>query len=468
MSQVSEFSFSRLDLEVDIELVARLDRAGPRYTSYPTANRFSQAFGRHDYQQLLTQCATDTRPLSLYFHLPFCASLCYFCACNKIVTRDTQRAVTYVNYLIKEMELQAKQLGARRAVSQLHWGGGTPTFLPAAQRLQLMTATRRIFKLQDDAEISIEIDPRKVDADAMQQLSELGFNRISVGVQDFDDKVQRAVNRVQSVQQTREVIESGRAAGVQSVNLDLIYGLPLQTLESFTRTLDQVLALDPDRLSVYNYAHLPDRFMPQTRIKAADLPTPAVKLQLLKLAIERLTANGYVYIGMDHFAKRDDELTRALNQGLLQRNFQGYSTHADSDMVAFGITAIGKVGGSYSQNVKTLEAYYQQLDAGQLPIAKGILLTDDDDLRRTIISSLMCRFSCSIEILERRHNINFHNYFAAAIPALEYYRNAGLLTLDADWLRVTPKGRLLIRNICMLFDAYLNQGDSSATFSRVI
>lgn len=470
MSSTDKRLFSSLDLEVDLDLIRWLDRQGPRYTSYPTADRFVEAFDSTSYQDMvaISDGKRLERPLSLYFHLPFCASLCYFCACNKVVTRNTALADKYVDYLIREMHMQSALFGARPAASQLHWGGGTPTFLPAALRQRLMAATRECFALAGDAEISIEIDPRKVGADDMRQLGELGFNRISVGVQDFDPKVQKAVNRIQSVEETRVAIEAGRAGGVTSVNLDLIYGLPHQTLASFSHTLDQVIELNPDRLSVYNYAHLPGRFMPQRRIRAEDLPSPDSKLGLLKLAITRLTGQGYVYIGMDHFAKADDELTYALEQGRLQRNFQGYSTHADCDLVAMGITGIGKVGPSYSQNVKTLDEYYDRLDQQELPIMRGIQLGRDDLLRRTIIQSLMCRFALSIDHLQTTSLIDFKRYFASEIEQLGIYRREGLVELDEHWLTVTPKGRLLIRNICMLFDRYLSESRSARNYSRVI
>ncbi len=457
-------------LEVDLDLIRRLDRNGPRYTSYPTADRFVEAFDGQTYAAWAQKrgLAGRSRPLSLYFHLPFCNTLCYFCACNKIVTKDKSLSVKYVDYLIREMQLQSALFGERAPVSQLHWGGGTPTFLPPEQMERLMAATRQHFHLQDDAEISIEIDPRKVDEEIMAVLGHIGFNRISVGVQDFDPTVQKAVNRIQSLEQTRLVIEEARRHDAKSVNVDLIYGLPHQSLEGFTRTLDQVIELSPDRMSIYNYAHMPALFKPQRRIQEEDLPSPDMKLELLKLAIRKLTDAGYVYIGMDHFAKASDELTIAQQQGRLQRNFQGYSTHADCDLVAMGISAIGKVGPTYSQNVKTLDEYYDRLDRGELPIMRGIQLSMDDLLRRTIIQALMCQFELSLESVQISYLIDFKEYFARELEQLREYEREGMLTLDDKWLVVTPKGRLLIRNICMVFDQYLQANQTLRNYSKVI
>lgn len=468
LASLRRHDFSQLD--VDLDLIRRLDRNGPRYTSYPTADRFTEEFDASAYRQAVQgrDLAARQKPLSLYFHLPFCNTLCYFCACNKIVTKNKELAVVYVDYLIREMDMQTELFGERPKVSQLHWGGGTPTFLPTDQMERLMEATRRLFRLSEDAEISIEIDPRKVDESIMAVLGRLGFNRISVGVQDFDPVVQKAVNRIQSLEQTRTVVEEARRHGARSVNMDLIYGLPHQTLEGFERTLDQVLALSPDRLSIYNYAHMPALFMPQRRIQAEDLPSPDMKLELLKLAIRKLTDAGYVYIGMDHFAKADDELTQAQRQGRLQRNFQGYSTHADCDLVAMGVSAIGKIGATYSQNVKTLEEYYQRLDQGVLPIKRGLRLNGDDQLRRAIIQALMCHFELSLRALKNDQGIEFYEYFADELAQLREYEREGMLQLDDQWLRVTPKGRLLIRNIAMVFDKYLKQNQAPRAYSKVI
>lgn len=458
------------DLEVDLDLIRRLDRTGPRYTSYPSADRFSEDFDTDTYAAWIKKrdLGGRLRPLSLYFHLPFCNTLCWFCGCNKVITNDKGQSVTYVGYLLRELAMQAELFGDHREVMQIHWGGGTPTFLPADQMQRLMDATRQYFDVQEDAEISIEIDPRRVEPEQMSMMASLGFNRISVGVQDFDPKVQKAVNRIQSVEQTRNVIVSGRANGVISVNLDLIYGLPHQTVETFTRTLEQVLELNPDRLSIYNYAHMPALFKPQRMIREADLPSPETKLQLLKLAITTLLDAGYVYIGMDHFAKADDELAIAQRHGHLQRNFQGYSTHADCDLVAMGISAIGKIGPTYSQNVRDLDTYYDRLDNRQLPIMRGLQLSRDDLLRRNIIHGLMCHFAISLEDLNTAHLIDFHDYFASAIEQLREYEREGLLTLDDKWLIITPKGRLLIRNICMVFDKYLAEKEAARKYSRVI
>lgn len=458
------------ELEVDIDLIRRLDRHGPRYTSYPSADRFVEAFGEADYRAWARQRAASARPapLSLYFHLPFCNTLCYFCGCNRVISNDRSQSVAYVDDLLREMRLQAELFGGNSQVMQIHWGGGTPTFLPADQMRRLMDATRAHFDVQEDAEIGIEIDPRRVDDEQLLTLGLAGFNRISVGVQDFDPKVQKAVNRVQSLAQTRHVIEQSRRHGVLSVNIDLIYGLPHQTPDTFARTLEQVLSLDPDRLSVYGYAHLPALFSAQRMIRDEHLPGAETRLRLLQLAITRLTDAGYVYIGMDHFAKANDELAIAQRQGHLQRNFQGYSTHADCDLVAMGISAIGKVGPTYSQNLRDLDSYHDRLSRNELPILRGLQLSRDDLLRRAIIHGLMCRFELSISSLESAWLIDFQRSFAAELEVLRDYEKEGLLTLDDDWLSVTPRGRLLIRNICMVFDRYLQQSQLVKNYSRVI
>lgn len=458
------------ELEVDIGLIRRLDRTGPRYTSYPSADRFVEAFGAQDYAAWAHKrdLAGRLRPLSLYFHLPFCNTLCYFCGCNKVISNDRSQSVRYVDYLLREVDMQAQLFGARPQVMQIHWGGGTPTFLPLEQMRRLMAATRTHFDVQEDAEISIEVDPRRVDDEQLMTLGLIGFNRISVGVQDFDPTVQKAVNRIQSLELTRHVIDTARRHGMLSVNVDIIYGLPHQTLETFTTTLKQVLTLNPERLAIYNYAHMPALFKPQRMIKDADLPSADTKLELLKLAITMLTDAGYVYIGMDHFAKVNDELAIAQRHGRLQRNFQGYSTHADCDLVAMGISAIGKVGPTYSQNVRDLDSYYDKLDRGELPLMRGLQLSADDLLRRTIIHGLMCQFALSLEAINSGYLINFRDYFASEIEQLRDYEQEGLLTLDNDWLTVTPRGRLLIRSICMVFDKYLQESQTAKKYSRVI
>ncbi|HPP47062.1 MAG TPA: oxygen-independent coproporphyrinogen III oxidase, partial [Accumulibacter sp.] len=365
------------NLVFDPQIIRRFDINGPRYTSYPTADRFVEAFDCEAFRLWLGQrnIGAVSRPLSLYFHIPFCNTICYYCACNKIITKDHGRSAKYLRYLARELALQSVCLDDRLPdVSQLHWGGGTPTFLSHDEMRQLMAATRKHFRLIEGGEFSIEVDPRKVDRQTVALLAELDFNRMSVGVQDFDRNVQQAVNRLQSEEETRAVIDAAREFGFKSVSIDLIYGLPKQSLAGFGRTLDRVIDASPDRLSIYNYAHLPGLFKPQRRILEADMPSADQRLRILALAIERLTAAGYIYIGMDHFAKPDDELAIAQRQGRLHRNFQGYSTHADCDLLAFGISAIGKVGPTYSQNVKTLDEYYDRLDARVLPVYRGIEL----------------------------------------------------------------------------------------------
>ncbi|AOZ50141.1 oxygen-independent coproporphyrinogen III oxidase [Chromobacterium vaccinii] len=462
--------FSPAHFVFDRELIERLDGAGPRYTSYPTADRFTSNFSTQDYLDKLRQrqIGANRKPLSLYAHIPFCNTICYYCACNKIITKDSGKADQYLDYLEKEIRLVSAELGIREKVIQLHFGGGTPTFLSDAQLERLMGILSTHFEFLIDGEYSIEIDPRKVKRETMLKLAGYGFNRVSVGIQDFDPAVQRAVNRIQTEEETRAVIEAAREGGFKSVSLDLIYGLPLQSRETMRDTLQKALALDPDRLSLYNYAHLPSVFMPQRRINEADLPPAAVKLDILQDAVKTLTDAGYVFIGMDHFAKPDDELAIALRQGRLQRNFQGYSTHSDCDMLAFGVSSIGKVGSCYSQNDKTLDGYYAALDQGRLPVVRGLTLDNDDVLRRTIIQSLMCRFALSVEAIEEIHGINFAQYFAAEMPQIREFQQQGLLSFDGDFLMVEPQGRFLIRNIAMIFDRHLRERETRARYSKTI
>ncbi len=457
-------------LEVDLDLIRRLDKNGPRYTSYPTADRFVEAFNAETYAQWMAkrEIGGVSRPLSLYVHIPFCNTLCFYCACNKVVTKDFAKAEQYVGYLIKEIEMQAALLGKSRRLEQLHFGGGTPTFLSDDELRAVMGAISKHFELVKDGEYSIEIDPRKVSDATVALLGELGFNRISIGVQDFDPAVQKAVNRIQSEEETLQVIRAARANGFQSVSIDLIYGLPKQTLEGIKTTLDKVIAVNPDRLSIYNYAHLPTLFMPQRRIHEEDLPSPQTKLDILKLAVNTLTDAGYVYIGMDHFAKPDDELAVAQRQGRLHRNFQGYSTHSDCDLIAVGVSSIGKIGPTYSQNFRELEPYYNALDNNKLPIMRGMELNADDLVRRAIIQALMCHFELSKESFNTAYNIDFDQYFATEMEELVEYEKEGLLKLTPQWISVTPKGRMLIRNICMIFDKYLRTKQEHARYSKVI
>ncbi|MEN9482090.1 MAG: hypothetical protein RLZZ298_3485 [Pseudomonadota bacterium] len=466
-------NFATDNLVFDPQIIRRFDVNGPRYTSYPTADRFVEAFDSDAAKLWLGKrnIGGISRPLSLYFHIPFCNTICYYCACNKIITKDHGRSGKYLKYLAKELDLQAASLEGRdgeHEVIQLHWGGGTPTFLSHGEMRQLMGETRKHFKLLDGGEYSIEVDPRKVDSETVALLGELGFNRMSVGIQDFDERVQVAVNRVQTEEETANVITSARASGFKSISVDLIYGLPHQTVMGFNRTLERVLAMDPDRLSIYNYAHLPSLFKPQRRIAEPDLPSGDTKLQILALAIKKLTEAGYVFIGMDHFAKPDDEMAVAQRQGRLHRNFQGYSTYADCDMLSFGISSISKVGPTYNQNVKTLDEYYDRLDAQMLPVFRGIELNADDILRRSIIGALMCHFELSIESIESAHLIEFNKYFAAELEDLKEMESAGLLKVERDWITVLPPGRMLVRIISMVFDRYLRADRQRTRYSKVI
>ncbi|MRR49622.1 MAG: oxygen-independent coproporphyrinogen III oxidase [Rhodocyclaceae bacterium] len=458
------------ELVFDPEIIRRFDISGPRYTSYPTADRFVEAFGAEAYKLWLGRRTVGgfSRPLSLYVHIPFCNTICYYCACNKIITKDHGRSAKYIKYLGKELAMQAAALEGTHDVVQLHWGGGTPTFLSNDEMRRLMDLINTHFKLLPNGEYSIEVDPRKVDRETVKLLAELGFNRMSVGVQDFQPEVQQAVNRIQSLDETRVVMNAAREFGFKSVSVDLIYGLPKQNVISFNHTLDEVLKLSPDRLSIYNYAHLPNLAKPQRRILESELPSPDAKLQILQLAIRRLTEAGYVFIGMDHFAKPDDELSIAQRQGRLHRNFQGYSTHAEADLMAFGVSSIGKVGPTYCQNVRTLDEYYDMLDRGQLPIMRGLELSADDLLRRSIIQALMCHFELSIESIEIAHLIDFKSYFAPELESLREMEQAGLLSISDQWISVLPKGRMLVRVIAMAFDRYLRTDRERVRYSKVI
>jgi oxygen-independent coproporphyrinogen-3 oxidase len=457
------------ELVIDPVLIREYDVSGPRYTSYPTADRFVEAFGEAQLRQWLAKrnIGGFAQPLSVYVHVPFCDTLCYYCGCNKHVTKDHSRSVKYIKYLGKERALLEPLLGEARSIVDLHWGGGTPTFLSQEEMRSLMAALERAFGRDPGRQCSIEVDPRRAPPGTMKFLASLGFNRVSIGVQDFDPAVQKAVNRVQSVELTRAVMEEARAAGFRSVNLDLIYGLPKQTLDSFNRTLDKVLLLDPDRIALYSYAHLPKLFKPQRRIAEAGLPSAESKLQIMTLAIGRLTRAGYLYIGMDHFARPSDELAQAQAIGQLKRSFQGYSTRS-GDLIGLGVSAIGQIGPTYYQNVKDLEPYYAALDAGRLPVLRGIELTPDDLVRRAIIQALACHFRVSIESIELSYLVDFRKYFAAEMADLRKLQGDGLVELEADWITVTPKGRLLVRAVCMVFDRYLREREARAGYSKVI
>jgi oxygen-independent coproporphyrinogen-3 oxidase len=458
-------------VQFDADLIRRYDTAGPRYTSYPTAVAFGP-FTEDEYKAHAYMSNEDPipLPLSLYFHIPFCDTVCFYCACNKIATKDRSLSDKYLKYLFREIEMQSKLYDRDRLVEQLHWGGGTPTFLNHDEMRALMDKTRQHFSLHitDEGDYSIEIDPRSVTPDTIGVLREIGFNRFSLGVQDVDQRVQVAVNRIQPIEQTRAVIEACRAYGAKSISVDLIYGLPFQTVDSFRQTLDTIIGLSPDRISVFNYAHLPNLFKPQRRINETDLPSSDTKLQIMQLAVEHLTAAGYEYIGMDHFAKPDDELAIAQQNGTLHRNFQGYTTHADCDLVAMGVSSISSVAECYSQNAKTLDEYYAAIDAGHLPVIRGITLDDDDVLRRYIIQQLACHFSLDFTQIERLFNLNFAEYFARELELLQPMAADDLLRMTADGLVVTPRGRFLIRNICMVFDVSLRKQSVQQRFSKVI
>jgi oxygen-independent coproporphyrinogen-3 oxidase len=473
MSSASTSSLHSSDaLVISPELLRRYDVAGPRYTSYPTADRFVEAFGEPDYVQALAQrragVATKAYPLSLYLHIPFCESLCYYCACNKIITKHHERGEEYLRYLSREVELNIAHLGAEQTVSQVHLGGGSPTFLSDDELRALMAMLRRNFVFVPGGEYSIEVDPRTVTQERLATLAELGFNRLSFGVQDFEPTVQKAVHRIQPAEQVFDLVGASRALGFESVNVDLIYGLPMQTPETFERTLAQVVKLNPDRIALYAYAHLPERFKPQRRIHAQDLPPAASKLAMLSSAMRILMEAGYVYVGMDHFALPNDALAIAKRQGRLHRNFQGYSTQPDCDLVALGVSAIGRVGATFNQNVKTLDEYYDLLNQGRLPVARGLALSRDDLVRRTVIMALMCQGSVLFESIEVSHLIQFKTYFAAELEQLTHMQDQGLVVLDDAGIHVTELGWFFVRGVAMVFDKYLQADRNRERFSKII
>ncbi|WP_291081643.1 oxygen-independent coproporphyrinogen III oxidase [Hydrogenophaga sp.] len=452
------------------DLLRRFDIPGPRYTSYPTADRFVEAFTEQDYVQALEQRKVGSMalPLSLYVHIPFCESVCYYCACNKVITKHHERAAEYLRYLALEVELQVAHVGSGQNVSQLHLGGGTPTFLSDSELEDLMSMLRSHFTLVPGGEYSIEVDPRTVTEERLRTLARLGFNRLSFGVQDFDPTVQKAVHRIQPAEQVFALVAAARRIGFESINVDLIYGLPLQTPESFARTLAQVNELRPDRIALYAYAHLPSRFKPQRRIIAAELPSGSAKLSMLSASLDALQDAGYVYVGMDHFALPTDALAVAKRQGRLHRNFQGYSTQPDCDLIALGVSAIGRIGATYSQNAKTLEEYRDMLDQGRLPIVRGLALTRDDLLRRAVIMSLMCQGELQFESIELGHLIDFRSHFAPELEILEGLAEHGLVRMDEAGLQVTEAGWYLVRAIAMVFDKHLRVDQDRARFSRII
>ena len=456
------------------DLLRRYDRPGPRYTSYPTAPQFSASFGEAELREAAQTSNGDPIPrrLSLYVHVPFCLSPCFYCGCNRIITRDLSRADTYLARLYREIALTAALFDRDREVIQLHFGGGTPNFFSPVQLREVVDTLRRQFHFSDspDRDISIELDPRSISPEQIVELAAIGFNRASLGVQDFDPLVQTAVNRIQSVEQTLAIIDACRASGFRSVNVDLIYGLPKQNMEGFARTLDTVIQVRPDRIAVYGYAHLPDMFKAQRQIEALDLPTPEAKLALLQLAIEKLTAAGYGYIGMDHFALPDDELALAQARGGLHRNFMGYTTHADSDLIGLGVSAISHIGDSFSQNPRDLVSWQGAIDDGRLPVFRGMRLSEDDQLRADLIQRLMCQGEVPIAALERRYAIDFDVYFADAMQRLLPLVADGLVRIEPGRIKVTSQGRLLLRNIAMCFDRYLDQSVTvtAPRFSRAI
>lgn len=454
------------------ELLRQYDVSGPRYTSYPTADRFVEAFVAEDYAQALSQRRTGAAalalPLSLYIHIPFCESLCYYCACNKIITKHHDKAAEYLRYLTREVELHTALIGTGQSVSQLHLGGGSPTFLNDEELRGLMSMLKRSFNFAPGGEYSIEIDPRTIDAKRLDTLAELGFNRLSFGVQDFDLAVQKAVHRVQPAEQVFSLVAAARERGFESVNVDLIYGLPKQSPESFDRTLAQVVELKPDRIALYAYAHLPERFKPQRRINTLELPTGGAKISMLSRSLAAFMGAGYVYVGMDHFALPDDALAVAKRQGRLHRNFQGYSTQPDCDLIALGVSSIGRIGATYSQNAKTLEEYYDALDHGNFPVVRGLALSRDDLVRRAVIMALMCQGHVQFESIDLAYLVDFRSYFAKEMDALQALAEQGLVELEESGIQVTQKGWFFVRAVAMVFDRYLQTDRTRARFSKII
>jgi oxygen-independent coproporphyrinogen-3 oxidase len=461
-----------MEIQFDIEKIKRYDKAGPRYTSYPTAVAFTPDFSQEDYLRHAknSNLEENNKPLSLYFHIPFCDTICFYCACNKIATKDYSKTDVYLDYLYREIDIQSKLFDKSRVVEQLHWGGGTPTFLNHQQIRALMDYTKKSFNLLDDdsGDYSIEIDPRSVSDETIKVLRKVGFNRFSLGVQDINDAVQKAVNRIQPINQTQAIIDACRDNNAKSISIDLIYGLPLQTVDSFAKTLKKIIEISPDRISLFNYAHLPHLFKPQRRINEDELPKAKDKLVILQKSIDSLIQAGYNYIGMDHFAKPDDELAIAQQEGKLHRNFQGYTTHAQCDLIAMGVSAISSVNNSYSQNEKDLDGYYQSIDNKKLPIIRGVSLDDDDQLRRTVIQQLSCHFCLNFKDIESLYDIHFNEYFQDELIELQSMIEDDLLAIENDNIEVSPSGRLLIRKICMVFDKYLKNKQNEQRFSKVI
>ncbi len=455
---------------INIDLIKKYDKPGPRYTSYPTAPHFSETFTRSDFLNEITRTNHDgdLPDLSLYFHLPFCDTLCYFCGCNMILTRSRQRIKTYVQYLKKEIDLIADRLSPGREVVQLHWGGGTPTSLNPKEIEDLSNYIHTRFQVVQDAEAGCEIDPRELTKDHLISLKHGGFNRISMGVQDFNKKVQQAVNRIQPEGTTRKVVDWIRELEFQSLNLDLMYGLPFQSVDSYEKTVDAVIEILPDRIALFNFAYVPWMKKHQKAIRVDDLPPAEEKLSILKMATQKLTSAGYVFIGMDHFAKPDDELAVAQKEMRLYRNFQGYSTHAGTDLYAMGITSISQFGRIYAQNIKDEKGYFAALDQGLMPTAIGCVLNDDDLLRREVIIKLMCNFELDFQDIEKKFNIDFETYFQWGLNNLKEMIADRLLTIENRKIQVTRMGRFLIRNIVMNFDGYIERKEDNARYSRTV
>lgn len=453
----------------DAQLIQKYSISGPRYTSYPTAVQFHDRFDETTYRHHLTQSNNSQRPLSLYFHIPFCQSVCYYCACNKIITKNPKQASQYLDYLARDIALQTQSLDAKRPVVQLHFGGGTPTFISPDEHSQLFHLLQQHFQFtdQDTGEYSIEVDPRTVDYSYLAHLRQLGLNRISFGIQDFDPEVQQAVNRIQPLKEVEKIFDAARALHYHSISVDLIYGLPLQTPEKFAQTVAEVIRLSPERIAVFNYAHLPHLFGAQKQLQSQHLPDSATKLKILENTIHQLTQAGYEFIGLDHFAKPSDALVQHQKNGTLYRNFQGYSTFSNCDLLGFGISAISMVGNSYSQYHKARNKYYQALDKQQLPILRGITLTEDDRLRRHVITEIMCNLTLDLTQISAQFNLNAKEHFAQEWQRLEPMAEDKLIELTPTQLHVKPLGRLLIRNIAMVFDAYLHANDHNR-YSKVI
>jgi len=457
-------------LQFDATMIARHDGSGPRYTSYPTADRFASGAPTAQYIAAIKdrEAGHVNAPLSLYVHVPFCDTVCYYCACNKIVTKHKERADAYLDDLQTEISLIRGLFEQSPIVSQLHLGGGTPTFLTNLQMERLLSMLHTAFEFSDDAECSVEVDPRRLSPGVLPLMARFGFNRMSIGVQDIDPAVQKAINRIQPMQVTDSVLNEARALGFRSINMDLIYGLPLQSVHTMRQTLKAVLDWRPDRIALYSYAHLPERFMPQRRIDTAAIPPAQEKLAMLKLAVTTLLEAGYVYIGMDHFALPEDELAQALGDGTLQRNFQGYATRADCDLIALGVSAISRVGHVYAQNARTLEDYHASLVRQELPLIRGMVMDRDDEIRRDAIHALLCQSALSFSFLDARWGIDSRDYFEAELEDLQALEQDGLLELSEHQIKITPKGRFLSRVVAMRFDKYLRTGQSMARYSKVI